>query len=118
MFPNGLPGAGLLLLRLVCSAFVATDSVSRIITGPHIHALILESIALTGALFLTLGFWTPIAGVLIVLIELLLALLGQNSIQHSILLATLGAALTVLGPGSHSVDAKRYGRKSIEIPKH
>lgn len=118
MFPNGLPGAGLLLLRLVCGAFITTDSVARIIAGPHIPTLIIESIALTGALFLTVGFWTPIAGILIVLIELLLALLRTNSFQHSILLATLGAALTVLGPGSHSVDAKRYGRKSIEIPKH
>ena len=116
MFPNGWPGAGLLLLRLVCGAFIIADGVTRIVAGPPIQALILESIALAGALFLIVGFWTPFAGAFIVLIELWLALSRTNSFENSVLLATLGAALTVLGPGSHSVDAKRYGRKHIDIP--
>lgn len=118
MFPNARPGAGLLLLRLVCGAFIISDSATKTIAGPHIQTLIVESIALTGALFLILGLWTPVAAVLIVFIELGLAFSRTNSFEHSVLLATLAAALTVLGPGSHSVDARRYGRKSIDIPNH
>jgi len=116
MFPNGWPGAGLLLLRLVCGAFIVADGAPSLVSGPNIQTLILESIALLGALLLIVGFWTPFAGVFIVLIEFWLALSRTNSFENSVLLATLGAALTVLGPGSHSIDAKRYGRKNIDIP--
>ena len=118
MFPNGLPGAGLLLLRLTCSAFVIASGVTRILAGPQIPPLILESIELAPAVLLLVGLWTPVAGILILVLELCLAFSGRSSIENSVLLAAFGAALAVLGPGSHSIDAKRYGRKRIEIGKH
>jgi uncharacterized membrane protein YphA (DoxX/SURF4 family) len=117
MFPNGLPGAGLLLLRLVCGVLVISGAVTTILGASHTQLFILQSIALAAALLLLVGLWTPIAGLVIVLIELWLALSGTTGIENSILLATLGAALAVLGPGAHSVDAKLYGRKRIEISK-
>ena len=110
MFPNGLPGAGLLLLRLVCSVLIISGAVTT-----HSRALILQSIAIAAALLLLVGLWTPIAGLLIAFVELWIALAGANGIENAILLATLGAALAALGPGSHSVDAKLYGRKRIQI---
>jgi putative oxidoreductase len=117
MFPNGLPGAGLLLLRLVGGVLVISGAVTTILGASHTQSFILQSIALAAALLLLVGLWTPIAGLVIVLIELWLALSGTTGIENSILLATLGAALAVLGPGAHSVDAKLYGRKRIEISK-
>lgn len=118
MFPNGLPGLGLLLLRLVCSAFVIAGGVTRILAGSYIPTLILESTEVAGAVLLVMGLWTPVAGILIVLVELCLASWGRSGIENSILLAAVGAALAVLGPGSHSIDAKRYGRRRVEIGKH
>jgi putative oxidoreductase len=115
MFPNGLPGAGLLLLRLVCGVLVISGAVTTILGASHTQVFILELIALPAALLLLVGLWTPIAGLVIALIELWLALSGTRDIENSILLATLGAALAALGPGAHSVDAKLYGRKRIEI---
>jgi hypothetical protein len=41
-----------------------------------------------------------------------------NGMENAVLLATLGAALAVLGPGSYSVDVKLFGRKRILIPNH
>jgi len=117
MFPNGLPGAGLLLLRLVCGVLVISSAVTTILGASHTQSFILQSIALVAALLLLVGLWTPIAGLVIVLIELWLALSRTTGIENSILLATLGAALAVLGPGAHSADAKLYGRKRIEISK-
>lgn len=115
MFPNGLPGAGLLLLRVGCSVSVIAGGVTTIIAAPDTQTLLLQSIALAAALLLLAGFWTPIAGLLIVVVEAWFVLLRTNSIESSVLLATVGAALAALGPGSHSVDAKLYGRKRIQI---
>lgn len=115
MFPNGPPGAGLLLLRLVCGVFVIAGGVTTIVAAPHTQAVLLQSIAVAAALLMLAGLWTPIAGLLIVVVEVWLALSWTNSIASSVLLATIGAALAALGPGAHSVDAKLYGRKLMQI---
>jgi putative oxidoreductase len=118
MFPNGLPGAGLLLLRLVCAVFVISGAVTTILGASPTHVIILQSVAVAAALLALAGLWTPVAGLVIVLIELWCALSGTRGIENSILLATLGAALAALGPGAHSIDARLYGRKRIEIDKN
>ena len=115
MFPNGLPGAGLLLLRLVCSVLVISGAVITILGASNTQTFILQAIALAAALLLLVGLWTPLAGLVILLVELWMALSGMKGIENSVLLATLGAALAVLGPGAHSIDARLYGRKRIEI---
>jgi hypothetical protein len=38
-----------------------------------------------------------------------------TGMENAVLLATVGAALAALGPGAHSIDARLYGRKRIEI---
>ena len=115
MFPNGLPGAGLLLLRLVCGAFVIAGGLTTIIAAPHTQTLLLPSLAVAAALLILVGLWTPIAGLLIVVVEVWFALSRTNSIASSVLLATIGATLAALGPGAHSIDARLYGRKRIQI---
>ena len=115
MFPNGLPGAGLLLLRVVCSVVVAARALPTIVINPHDQTLLLQSVALATAVLLLVGLWTPIAGLLIVFIELWFAVGQTNDIQRSLLLAAIGAALAALGPGAHSVDARLYGRKRVQI---
>lgn len=77
--------------------------------------LLLQSIGLMGAVLVVAGLWTPVAGVLIVLVELCSAFSGN--VESSLLLASVGAALAVLGPGCHSFDSKRYGRKRIDVSK-
>ena len=117
MFPNGLPGAGLLLLRIVSSVLIIAEAVSTIASAPGAHMLALQSIVILAALLLLLGVWTPIAGLAVAALEFGMALFGANGVENSILLATLGAALAALGPGAHSIDAKLYGRKRIQISK-
>ena len=115
MFPNGLPGAGLLLLRLVSSAASIADAITTIAAAPRAQTLLWQSIAIPAALLLLVGLWTPIAGLAIAVLELGMAWSGTNGVESSVLLATLGAALAALGPGAHSIDAKLYGRKRIQI---
>jgi putative oxidoreductase len=65
---------------------------------------------------LLVGLWTPVAGVLMALAELCLAISQPADPWMHILLGTLGASLAMLGPGAWSVDARLFGRKRIQIP--
>lgn len=114
MFPNGWPGRGLLLLRLVAGIFLINDGVTellRVSRGPGIVSFL--EIA-TGTLFIA-GLWTPIAGALVVVVELGCVASGIGSVRNCVVLATFGAALTMLGPGVRSMDARLFGRKRIDI---
>jgi putative oxidoreductase len=115
MFPNGWPGAALLLLRLVTGILLIYDGVVALRTGPDLQTTILQSVAVGVGTLLILGLWTPVAGMLVMLIEVCFLLLGTIHEQSNILLGALGAALAVLGPGDRSIDALRYGRKRFDI---
>jgi len=115
MFPNGWPGAALLLLRLVAGMLLIYDGVVTLRTSPDLQGTILQSLAIGSGTLLILGLWTPIAGTLLILVEVCFVFLGTTQVQSNILLGALGAALAVLGPGIRSIDALRYGRKRFDI---
>jgi putative oxidoreductase len=118
MFPDGLPGAGLLLLRVVCSCLVIATAIATFVEKPQTLSLVQQSAACAAALLLLVGLWTPIAGVAIAVLELWTTVSRMNGMENAVLLATLGVALAVLGPGSYSVDAKLFGRKRILVRNH
>ena len=115
MFPNGWPGRGLLLLRLVAAIFLINDGVIELLGAsqwPGIVRPVLETAA--GMLFVA-GLWTPMTGVLVVIVELWSIVSRTGEVRNCIVLATLGAALAMLGPGVQSIDARLFGRKRIDI---
>jgi putative oxidoreductase len=115
MFPNGLPGAALLLLRLVAGALLITDGVIALRASPGLQTAITQSMAIGAGVLLALGLWTPIAGALVALVELRFVFLGAYQIRADILLGIIGMALAALGPGVRSIDALLYGRRRFEI---
>jgi putative oxidoreductase len=74
-------------------------------------------IAAVAGTFLLLGLWTPAAGITIALVELWILLAAGNSLI-AIVLAGLGLTVAMIGPGMWSVDARLYGRKHLEDPRH
>jgi uncharacterized membrane protein YphA (DoxX/SURF4 family) len=115
MFPNGWPGRGLLLLRLVTGSLVVVDGVTGLMGAPQRESVTLQVIAALAGVFLLAGLWTPIAGALVTVTELWIALTGTNHLRSAILLATMGVALALLGPGARSIDARLFGRKRLDI---
>ena len=115
MFPNGWPGRGLLLLRIVAGILPIYDGIARLIGEPRHEALALEIIAASAGIFLLVGLWTPVAGTVLTITQVWIALSGTDHLRSSILLATMGAAIAVLGPGAWSIDARLFGRKRLDI---
>jgi putative oxidoreductase len=115
MFPNGWPGRALLLLRIVAGILPIYDGVARLMgAAPH-GSVALQIVTAGAGVFLLAGFWTPIAGALLAVTHIWIALSGTGSLRGSILLATMGAATAVLGPGRWSIDALLFGRRRLDI---
>jgi putative oxidoreductase len=115
MFPSGWPGRGLLLLRIVAGILPIYDGVTRLMGEPHHESLALQIVAAGAGIFLLAGLWTPVAGALLTVTQVWIALSGTDHLRSRILLAAVGASIAVLGPGAWSIDAVRYGRKRLDI---
>jgi putative oxidoreductase len=115
MFPNGWPGLGLLLLRMAAGILLIHDGAIALQLRPDLQTIILGSVAFGAGALLLLGLWTPLAGVLVTLVEVCVLVLGTADVRSSILLGVVGAALAALGPGSTSIDARLFGRRRFDI---
>jgi len=91
------------------------DGIAGLMGTPHPASVWLEVIAAGEGIFLLVGLWTPITGVLLAVTELGIALTGTDHLRSMVLLATMGIALAVLGPGVWSIDARLFGRKRLDI---
>ena len=105
---------GLLLLRVAGGAALIVSCV-RGYDGASPQAIAPHLIAAGAGLLLLAGLWTPIAGAIVAVIELLIAILHSHDPWVSVFLASLGAAIALMGPGAWSVDARLFGWKRIEI---
>jgi len=113
-FSSGPHGLGLLLLRLIAGITLIVHCV-QLHNSLSLQAITPHVIAASGGLLLLAGLWTPIAGAIVAIAELWIVFSSGHDPWVSVLLAGLGAALALLGPGAWSVDARLYGLKRIEI---
>jgi hypothetical protein len=81
-------------------------------------SLVPALVAGAGGILLVLGLWTPIAGTLVALLAVWDCVVPRGDPWANVLLAAIGAALALLGPGAWSVDARLFGWKRIDIHKH
>jgi hypothetical protein len=73
------------------------------------------SVALA-ALLLIAGLWTPVAGAVLAVVAISEILRTGELLNGRLLAATIGGALTMLGPGRLSIDARPFGWRRIEAP--
>jgi putative oxidoreductase len=120
-FADGWPGAGLLLLRLLAGAELIHSGIGGIGEGPSPLTVALQVIGMATALLVWVGMFTPVAGALAAAAKVCIAISRFSS--HSgdpwvaLSQAILAAALAMIGPGACSIDARRYGRKRIDLPE-
>jgi putative oxidoreductase len=78
-----------------------------------------DLIAAAGGILLLAGLWTPVAGALVAVDELWIALAlypaQQDARWSHIFLAVLAASVAMVGPGAWSIDARLFGRKRFRM---
>jgi putative oxidoreductase len=115
MFPNGWPGGGLLILRLVAGGLLLTQGIARFVPGAVWEAITPASIGIAAGLLMLVGLWTPVGCLLAVVAESWLLFLGGIVPWPAILLLSNSVAVAMLGPGSWSIDAVIFGRRRLDI---
>lgn len=111
-FANGWPGFGLFIQRLVTGISLLLHGIMALNQLPAAGPILPQVIGAVLGLFILVGFWTPLAGTLIVTVELWTAVIGAGN-ELSFVLAVLGGTLAMIGPGAWSIDARLFGRKHI-----
>jgi uncharacterized membrane protein YphA (DoxX/SURF4 family) len=124
-FPGGLPGVALLLLRAVFGIAVMVQG-GFYLGESHPTAAIRWTglMAVAAGALLVIGFLTPIAGALLGLSALVVAISPSagsapfvfDSKTALIFALTILLTLIGLGPGAFSLDARVFGRREIIIP--
>ena len=114
-FATGVPGAGLLVMRVVAAAALGFKAVSGLSDPLHIASASIIALQACAGLLLLVGLWTPPAGLLVVVLEGWLLFAPPRDPWPHVLLATLAGALALLGPGAWSADARLYGWKRVDI---
>jgi uncharacterized membrane protein YphA (DoxX/SURF4 family) len=119
-FPDGGPGAGLLLLRAAAGGTVAVQGAVHVLSvGPsNPGACVIGVLAVAGGILVLLGFLTPVNGALV---ALSMPLFWYPNVSPGLFLKPIGgfllaadaAAIALLGPGAFSIDARLFGRREI-----
>ena len=126
-FPDGLPGFGLILLRVAVGLRLAIQGAYTIGTpnSAPIRAWAIGLVAIFVGAALLIGFLTPLAGVSSAIVNSTIGvslIVGSGALPHDkawseIDLVVMSIAIVVLGPGAFSLDAHLFGRREIIIPK-
>jgi len=91
------------------------------LASPPLTTVVLQIIGIGAGILLLVGLWTPVAGTLVAIVKVWIAL--SRYFSHSsdpwiaIVQAALGAVLAMVGPGAWSIDARLFGRKRMDIPE-
>ncbi|SPF51734.1 conserved membrane hypothetical protein [Candidatus Sulfopaludibacter sp. SbA4] len=115
-FADGWPGRGLLLQRLLTGAALFHCGIAYLRTALQVAPGAPQIIGIGAGTLLLVGLWTPLAGCLLAIAELWIAVSYSGDPWIPIMLAVLGVSLAMVGPGAWSIDARLFGRKHIHTP--
>jgi uncharacterized membrane protein YphA (DoxX/SURF4 family) len=115
MFPPGLPGLALLLLRVSVAIALLLDVYGHREALPDwVHVLVILI-----SLVVSVGYLTPIAAAAALACHAFIGLAvgaEAGSAVTALVFALNALALALLGPGAYSLDSRRFGRRLVVLP--
>ena len=113
MFPTGLPGLALLLLR-------ASVAIALLAHGYSQHQNLpvwAQAAPILVSLVISVGYLTPIAAIVgLAAHGLMWWALGPDTPLMAVIILLDTVALALLGPGALSIDSYRFGRRVVVLP--
>jgi uncharacterized membrane protein YphA (DoxX/SURF4 family) len=113
-------------MRLAVALSAIVQGIGTFIESPdQIPSYAIGSLEILLGAALLIGFLTPIAGALAALVNLAIGASwfltrAENAHDRTVAafyLLVISIAITVLGPGAFSLDARLFGRREIIIPE-
>src|SRR5262245_55106792 len=101
-------------MRLVAGTSLIIQGLKTLLNGPPIQ--VLPVFAIAAGILLLAGLWTPISGAMVAGLALWHTFSQLGNPWSGIFLATIGAALAMVGPGAWSADAWLFGWKRMAFP--
>ena len=122
-FPDGRFGAGLLLLRAIAS-FVGISLVVARLTNSSPATLDLMSgiVSIMSSLAVLVGFFTPASATILALTVAWFwfpvhAEVLRLGVPAALMTIAIAVAISLLGPGAFSIDARLFGPREILISR-
>jgi uncharacterized membrane protein YphA (DoxX/SURF4 family) len=102
-------------LRLVAGSAALALGLPGVRAAQSIEPAALEGAAVIGGVLLLAGLWTPVSGCLIATFALWSLIVKSGDPWRNILLASIGIALAMIGPGVWSLDARLFGWRRLDV---
>jgi|SRR5580704_16256061 uncharacterized membrane protein YphA (DoxX/SURF4 family) len=114
-FPNRSAGLALLILRLAVAAALISNA--RFCPGPETEVLL--ALSRIAAVAIIVGWYTPLAAVSALLVSLRTFWVCReprvDALATNALMIGALIAISLLGAGAYSVDARLYGRRRLVV---
>jgi putative oxidoreductase len=102
-------------MRMVVGAALIASGIERFRSGQSLELEVLNILAAGDGMLLVAGLWTPVAGLLVVVLAVWGTFAQHAGLCSTVLSSTIGVGLALVGPGVWSLDAWLFGWKRIDL---